>query len=422
VVNPRLRVAPRWRVVYAGAVAVVLIYLLSRDMRLLRSAFVYDVFIYQCYARGFWQGEVEALRAAPETKDCRPFWGGAARRYHTLPREYPAPALAVFSLPLLTPWLPYNAAFEWWMAMLLLSANVALALRGPPGSAVALPLYTLLAGWQFLLIRYDLAPGLCILLALILAEHERPRAATVALAVSTLLKGFALLLVPVFVLTWRRRYRSWRLDCLLLGAGLLLLGLLPVLIASPEGALEPLRYAAQRPLHVESLAGMLLWTTSSWIPGGARLVFSYGSNNVVGPLEGIYSTLFAGLFVVGLGAGYRLARRRDGLVEGVLLLLIVTLVTNKVFSPQYILWALPTVAYYEGLRLRWLVVVTLVFFISGDGVLPFAAGQLPTPPGGEPFPSPSFVGRVLACHAFLCWLGVSYALRSRTPLARRSPA
>ncbi len=147
---------------------------------------------------------------------------------------------------------------------------------------------------------------------------------------------------PVFVLTWRRRYRSWRLDCLLLGASLLLLGLLPALIASPEGALEPLRYAAQRPLHVESLAGMLLWTTSSWIPGGARLVFSYGSNNMVGPLEGIYSTLFAGLFVVGLGAGYLLARRRDGLVEGVLLLLIVTLVTNKVFSPQYILWARAT--------------------------------------------------------------------------------
>jgi len=42
VANPRLRVAPRWRVLYAGAVAVVLIYLLSRDMRLLRSTFVYD--------------------------------------------------------------------------------------------------------------------------------------------------------------------------------------------------------------------------------------------------------------------------------------------------------------------------------------------------------------------------------------------
>jgi len=72
------------------------------------------------------------------------------------------------------------------------------------------------------------------------------------------------------------------------------------------------------------------------------LVFSYGSNNVAGPREGTYSTLFTGLFVVGLGAGYLLGRRRDGLVEGVLLLLIVTLVTNKVFSPQYILWARAT--------------------------------------------------------------------------------
>ena len=184
-----------------SAIMAVAVWMIGRDMTFMRTAFVYDVFIYQCYARAFWQGPERAVVTAPDTRSCRSFWGAAPQRFRTFPQEYPVLSLGVFSLPLLTPWLPYNAAFLWWMALCLLLAALILAWRGPPGSAIAFLLYTLLAGWQFVLARYDLVPGLAVLLALVLAQRGRMRAATAVLAAGTLLKGFPVLLLPLLLIT-----------------------------------------------------------------------------------------------------------------------------------------------------------------------------------------------------------------------------
>lgn len=189
----RLVDSPRRRLLYSCVIVLAVLGAIGQDMAFMRTSFVYDVFIYQCYARGFWQGADQAIKSSPATAACKPFWDHKASRFHALPREYPALSLAVFSLPLLTPWLPYNAAFLLWMAFLLLAAACLLAWRGPPWSAIALPLYVLLAGWQFVLARYDLVPGLCILLAAILAYRGRLRTATVLIAVGTLLKIFPVL-------------------------------------------------------------------------------------------------------------------------------------------------------------------------------------------------------------------------------------
>ncbi len=407
---PRPGVRPRWwRLLYAGVMVVVVLWMVGRDMTFMRRAFVYDVFIYQCYARGFWQGPQGSIVAAPETRACAPFWGQTPKRFHTFPREYPAPALAVFSLPLLTPWLPYNAAYLLWMALLLLLATGVIAWRGPPMAAVAFPLYVLLAGWQFVLFRYDLAPGLCVLLALAFLRGGRWRAATVMLAVGTLMKGFPAFLLPVALMAQRRQDGRWRLDCPLIFAALMFMGLAPAFLVNPAGLLAPLGYAAHRPLHVESLSGALLWLLDLWSGHRARIVFSYGSYNVEGMWQGIVAAVFSVLLVVGLACVYwRQWRGRVGVERAFMLVLIVVLVSNKVFSPQYILWLLPTVAYVEGVRVRWLIVATLVFFISGDGALPFVTEHLhPFLPPGR-FPTPSFVVEILACHVALCGIALFY--------------
>jgi hypothetical protein len=235
-----------WRPFYAIAVTAIVLWVVGRDMSFMHWTFVYDVFIYQCYARGFWQGPEQSIHDVSQTRACQGFWGTGARRFHTFPREYPAPALAVFSLPLLTPWLPYDAAFLWWMALLLLLATGVVAWRGPPAAAIAVPLYTLVAGWQFLLDRYDLVPGLDIMLALVLAQRRNARSATAVLAMSTLLKGLPALLFPALLIAWRRNEGRWRIDCIILFVSLLLAGLLPVLLTDATAFWSPVLFALWR--------------------------------------------------------------------------------------------------------------------------------------------------------------------------------
>ena len=232
----------------------------------------------------------------------------------------------------------------------------------------------------------------------------------IMLAVGTLLKGFPALLLPVALMAQRRGDGRWRLDCPLIFAALMFAGLAPALLVNPAGLLAPLGYAAQRPLHVESLSGALLWLVDLWSGHRARIVFSYGSYNVEGMGQNIVAIAFSLLLVVGLAFVYwRQWRSRIGVDRAFMLVLIVVLVSNKVFSPQYILWLLPTVAYFEGIQLRWLFVATLVFFISGDGALPFVVEHLsPFLLVGQ-FPAPLFVAEVLACHAMLCGIGIRYA-------------
>jgi len=267
---------------------------------------------------------------------------------------------------------------------------------------------TLLAGWQFVLARYDLVPGLTVLLALVLAQRGRTRAATAALAAGTLLKGFPVLLLPLLLINARRKEGRWRLDCLILFVGLLLVGLLPALVLNPHGFWSPIAYALHRPLHVEALSGMLLWVASG-AGREARVVFSFGSYNVVGAYQGLFATAFSVLFVAGLaGAYWRQWRGRDSLARSFMLVLIVTLVTNKVFSPQYILWLLPIAAFVEGVRLRWLIVATLIFFVSGDGALPFSVAHSSSSTSSHPFSSPLFVLKILATDLYLCSLAIFY--------------
>lgn len=401
----------RLRPIYVAAVLLIVLWAVGRDMSALRGAFVYDVFIYQCYARAFWQGADHAVAIAPETRACRPFWGRIVRPFHAFPREYPVLSLAAFSLPLLTAGVPYDAAFMWWMALLLLLATGALAWRGPPASAIALPLYTLLAGWQFMLIRYDLVPGLVALIALVLVTRGKARAATAMIAIGTLLKGFPLLLFPLFLLAWRREQGRWRVDCVALLLGLLAAMLVPAFVLNRADLLSPLTYAVHRPLQVESLPGLLLWMMRG--SGHVHVVFSYGSYNVVDSAQGLFSIPSLMLLLAGLaGAYWRQWRGQDSPVRGAILILLVTLATSKVLSPQYILWLLPIAAYVEGLRLRWVLVAALGFVEYGHTALPGALAHVFPATFTYGLPSTLYVMEILARDLCLCVLAFAY-LRGR---------
>ncbi len=396
----------RRRLLFAAVVLVATLAAIGRDIGFMDQYYVLDLSIYKCYARSFWQGEQVAQNA--DMFLCALLWTGPPHRFHSFPKEYPALALAIFSLPLLTPGLSYVTAFALWLALCVLLVTGALGWRGPPEGVLAFPLYILLAGWFFALQRYDLLPGLCVLLALILAQRGRARASTVALAIGTLLKVFPLVLFPV-LLIWCKRadHGRWRLDLVALFGAICLAGVLPVLALNADALWMPLRYEMARPLHIESLPGSLFWITSNAglgsAPGtaaGPSIDHSHTTLNVAGEAGFAWGTLCLVLGGAGIVLAYRRAwRGRDSLARSFVLILVVLLATSKVFSPQYILWLLPTVAVAEGLRLRWLLIAALVCFIMHSY---YTVVSLDLPWNHE------FMAAILARNLLLCALAILY--------------
>jgi len=364
-----------------------------------------DTAIYRCYAHAFWDGP-RMLHAA-DTRVCVALWSEPPRQFHTFPHEYPALALAVFSLPLLLPGVPYTAGFMAWMGAIMLGTTGWLIRRGQVEAAAALVLYSLLAGWVFTLQRFDLLAGLSVLSALVLAQRGRLRTAAALLALATLLKLFPVVLLPFLLIAGRRGEAGrWRWDVVAVFLAVCGIGVLPELLLNPSALWSPIHYELARPLQIESLPGSLIWAGSGMPAGpviggdGPRVVFSYYSLSVVGGAQLFWGMLAAAIGVVGMVMAYgRAWTRRDTLGRSFELAILVLMVSGKVLSPQYILWILPVVAVVEGIRVRWLLLCGLVCLITYFYRIE---------PAGLQFDR-SFMATVLARNGLLCGLMAVYA-------------
>jgi uncharacterized membrane protein len=351
------------------AILVATLLLILGDMAWTGRADSLDVAIYRCYAHAFWDGA--KLLHATGTSMCGPLWPSPPERFHAFPHEYPPLALAVFTLPLLLPWLKYTAAFILWQALLLLAAIAVLVRRRCLQPAAALMIYVILAGWDFALQRFDLPAGLAVVGALLLARRGKMRSSAAVLALAVALKLFAVVLLPLLLIHARgKKDAAWRWDLVALFLAVCAATILPEVLLSPGSVLTPVRYELDRPLQIESLPGSMLWIASGMpggtgAGGGVHTVFSYNSINVAGGPQ-LFCTVMATLLgLAGLAAAYlRAWKRRDQLDRGFVLILLAVLLSGKVFSPQYALWLLPLAAVTEGIRARWVALAGLVSLIS----------------------------------------------------------
>ena len=124
-------------------------------------------------------------------------------------------------------------------------------------------------------------------------------------------------------------------------------------------ALSGFTYASDRPLQIESTPATILWLgTLVGIP--AHPEFSFISLNMVGPLDVALKPLSAVALVAGcLFVYWRQMRGRLTIGQAMLACLCAVIVTNKIFSPQYIIWVLPFVAAVEGFSLLWVAIGVL---------------------------------------------------------------
>jgi hypothetical protein len=412
-----------------GFLIVGVAFVLSRLLVLPYEQPASDVGIYAEYAR---EAEAAAREgrsfheyhaAAREQSEAGGRLTGAGGEYRDV--EYPPLAVAVLRLPVLWMGRPpgdtpkdfaaaYAVAYRRGLAVvdvLLLATLAWLVRRLYPGEAPRRQVGRLLfyvaatlALWHLLYDRLDLIQALAVTLALALLVGRRHYAwsfAVLALAVN--FKLVPLVLAPVWVvgslpagrpLTW-----SWPALGRLAGRALLLAALilgvlLPFYVTSGNDCLSFLRYHRARGLEVESVwscAPLLLHVLGR----PAEVAYSFGSVNVISPLTplltGLAPVATAALLLAATAGlllrARRLAAAEDRPADGTtlaqrypaefaafaLLFLMLFVATNKVFSPQYLLWLLPLVALapFDGRPRRAFLTGFLLVCVLSTVLMPF---------------------------------------------------
>ncbi|TME00083.1 MAG: DUF2029 domain-containing protein [Chloroflexi bacterium] len=340
-----------------------------------------DAARYQCYALVFWLGG-GATQLLPVSQ-CA-FLHASTIIYppfHMLPLEYPPLTLVIFSLSLLAPISYYQLVFALWMALTSMLIYWLLLRYGPRGAALTFALYALVGAWGTAEGRFDLVPAALTLLCVLAAERKHWTAAYIALAFGTLLKIYPLLLLPALFIAEQHAARRFHrpaetitltslpmeLRRTLRGIGnwrwknslvffSILFGVTAIfaLLDFQGAVVSQLNYFAHRPVQIESTGSTILWIASQFgYP--AHVDFTFGSLNIVSVLGNTVSSFFLLAFVLGYVYTIWLQwRGKLDVVQSFIALLLVFIATGKVFSPQYLIWVMPLLAYSCALDGFWL--------------------------------------------------------------------
>ena len=385
-----------------------------------------DVLRYQCDAVAFWQGS-HGVRSLP-TGQCAFLRSSPSQpAFHLTPQEYPPLALLPFSVPLLAPRADYALTFA--LMMTLVAGLVAWLLRRFHSRQAALHflLYLALGAGALFQARYDLIPAAGMLICLIAAERKRWSVAYIALALAVLLKFYPLVALPALLIAERQdrderaqttstapalRQRWW---WNIAWFGAVTLGAQACLAAFglADTTVQPIAYLLQRPTQVESLQTSFAWLAHS-VGAPLTVVFTYGSLNMVSPLANGLSWAGLGCCLAGcLAVCWLQWQRRLSLGQAMIALLCILMVTGKVFSPQYLIWLIPLIAYVGAARwwLWWwvgILCLTMGVYVAYYSHLPdpaTAARILPTLPG--------FFAVVAVRNAALLFITIAYLINWR---------
>jgi uncharacterized membrane protein len=176
-------------------------------------------------------------------------------------------------------------------------------------------------------INWDLLAVALTAAAMLMWSRGRSLAFGVLLGLATAAKFYpALLLGPLFVLCWRAG--KWRDFGRALGGavGAWLVVNLPVMACAPDGWWQFYKFSHDRGVDFGSF--WLIWTQSSSNPPSSDFV------NTVAMLLVVLCSL-------GIAALTLTAPRRPRFAQLAFLMVAVFILTNKVYSPQYVLWLVP---------------------------------------------------------------------------------
>jgi hypothetical protein len=387
---------------------------------------------YACYALTFWRGG-SGVNLYPPLAHCD-FLPAATLTlppFHALPLEYPPLSLAIFSLALFAPLHYYTVAFATLMALIIVSIYWMLKRYAPRGAALAFALYMIIGAWGIAVGRFDLVPAMLTLICVIAAERKRWTYAYIALALAFLLKIYPILFLPALFIAEQQdaqRFYTprqplilaslpgelwetlrdiscwrWKNTIIFFAISLGVTGFFALL--NFQGAvLSQLSYFANRPVQIESTGSPLLFLAAQFgYP--VQIVSSFGSTNVVSRLGSFVEFFLDALFVLGyLYALFVQWRGKLDVTQALIAILLVFIVTGKVFSPQYLMWLIPLLAYSGAYNRFWLIVWVPISLLT-TYIFPYIYTntiRLPVPY------KPGFIEGVTARSALLAFLTLAY--------------
>jgi hypothetical protein len=340
-----------------------------------------DVARYQCYVLTFWLGSsgTHLLRAS----QCSFLHASTSIHapFHMLPLEYPPLTLVIFSLSLLAPIPDYQVLFALWMALTAALIYWLLLRYGPRGAALTFAFFALVGAWATAEGRFDMVPAALTILCIIAAERKHWTFAYVALAFGVLLKLYPLLLLPALFIAeqqnaqrlpipkqimtlkmlpaelWRtlRSIRTWHWKNTLIFFAIVV-GVTAIFATLDfQGAVvSQFSYFSRRPIQIEATGSTFLWVATQFgFP--AHVEFTYGSLNVISPLGDSLALIIECAFVLAfIYTIWQQWRGKLDVVQSCIALLLVFIAFGKVFSPQYLIWLMPLLAYTSALDGFWL--------------------------------------------------------------------
>ncbi|MBC2681182.1 hypothetical protein [Corynebacterium anserum] len=224
-----------------------------------------------------------------------------------------------------------------------------------------------------LLTRLDIISGMLVAMA-IAWMLTRPRVAGFLLAFATLSKLWPGVIAAAFVDRWSLRSTWVRL--LSFGSSLVALAVVTLTTVGLDRLLSPITYQDTRGLQVESVMATpfmaaRIFDDDKWVTGyaasksyeiaGPGVSFAIDAADILLLVTVVFAVLFAlWRFLYG---GWT----HENAALFALLLILMLIVTNKVFSPQYVVWMGPAVAVVSLLsshplhKLRLVMIITAVF-------------------------------------------------------------
>lgn len=310
-----------------------------------------------------------------------------------LPAEYPILALIPMVVALIGGNALYTITFSLLMFSVIMGIYFFLYYRSSKGAAVSFLIYCIVGAFGLAVSRLDIIVGLLIVISLHLANKKRFYGAYTILAIATMFKIIPLLLVlPVFLAeqSQTREKTIARFHGLCLYA-IICLGIFAISLSiDAPGTLSPLTFNFHRPIQVESTLASVLVGFSYLQRIHYCFAPGYGSLNIYGFQAGqcnptnltVYNSLnqivlFSGMLLFFLGLFYVILLfifKKISLSQAYLAILLVFLSTGKVFSPQYLLWLYPLIAYIYGFDRRWFV-ITITIGVLTTVIYPFLYGQ-----------------------------------------------
>ncbi|HUR16583.1 MAG TPA: glycosyltransferase family 87 protein [Candidatus Limnocylindrales bacterium] len=295
--------------------------------------------------------------------------------YRDYPFEYPPLALFPLAMPRLlagaNDYIPAFAVLSFVFAVATTIAVGLVARRGWSGAGNGTTAETglvfgglALAALPLILFRFDIFAAMFAALALLAVAFRRPGWVGAALGFGALVKIFPAFLLPVVFLYYvfnRERTAAVHLVAGFVVSTAAVLAEVAI-YAGPRQTLAWLTYQDRRGVEIESIHGSLAMLGDVLGGPASTITFGFGSYEVTSALLdplGVPLLLLGVTLVVGVIAGalasFRHDVRRLGRVQVSTLVTYLTatvlliIVTNKVLSPQYMVWLFP---FAPLLRLR----------------------------------------------------------------------